>query len=141
MWNMLWPVLIVVGANTVYHISAKSTPSDINSFASLSVSYLVAAVCSLILYFMTAPNKNIVSELGKANWTAYALGVAIIGLEFGSICIYRAGWRISTANLFASIAVACVLLLVGLLFYRETLGLRQIFGIAVCLVGLVLIVR
>ncbi|MDD6312949.1 MAG: hypothetical protein PUB08_05760, partial [Firmicutes bacterium] len=74
MWNMLWPVLIVVGANTVYHISAKSTPSDINSFASLSVSYLVAAVCSLILYFMTAPNKNIVSELGKANWTAYALG-------------------------------------------------------------------
>ena len=141
MWNMLWPVLIVVGANTVYHISAKSTPSDINSFASLSVSYLVAAVCSLILYFMTAPNKNIVSELGKANWTAYALGVAIIGLEFGSICIYRAGWRISTANLFASIAVACVLLLVGLFFYRETLGLRQIVGIAVCLVGLVLIVR
>ena len=37
MWNMIWPLLVVVGANTVYNISAKSTPADVNSFASLAV--------------------------------------------------------------------------------------------------------
>ena len=26
MWNLLWPMLMVVGANTVYNICAKSTP-------------------------------------------------------------------------------------------------------------------
>ena len=30
MWNMIWPILIVVGANTVYNVSAKSTPSNVN---------------------------------------------------------------------------------------------------------------
>ena len=35
MWQMLWPVLVVVGANTIYHISAKSTPEGFNPFASL----------------------------------------------------------------------------------------------------------
>ncbi|EGW37756.1 hypothetical protein DOT_4149 [Desulfosporosinus sp. OT] len=37
MWNMLWPILIVVAANAIYNSSAKSTPTNINSFASLSV--------------------------------------------------------------------------------------------------------
>ena len=28
MWNLLWPMLMVVGANTVYNICAKSTPGS-----------------------------------------------------------------------------------------------------------------
>ena len=42
MWNMIWPLLIVVGANTIYNISTKSTPSDVNAFASLATSYFIA---------------------------------------------------------------------------------------------------
>lgn len=141
MWNMLWPVLIVVAANTVYNISAKSTPADVNSFASLSVTYLVAMFCSLSLYFVTSEKKNLLLELSKTNWTTYALGAAIVGLEFGFLCVYRAGWKISTANLFASITLACVLLIVGFLLYKEALSLRQILGMAVCAVGLILIAK
>ena len=87
MWNMLWPILIVVAANTVYNISAKSTPATINSFASLSVTYLIGMLCSIVMYFVTSENKNLLLELSKANWTAYALGVAIVGLEFGFLCV------------------------------------------------------
>ena len=36
MWNLLWPMLMVVGANTVYNICAKSTPEKLNSFARTS---------------------------------------------------------------------------------------------------------
>ena len=141
MWNMLWPIFIIVGANTVYNISAKSTPAGINSFASLAVSYLVAMVCSVVMYFITSEQKNLVAELSKANWTTYALGVAIVGLEFGFLCAYRVGWKISTASLFASISLACVLLIVGVLIYKEMLSLRQILGMGVCAVGLVLIAK
>ena len=46
MWSMIWPILIVVGANTFYHICAKSTPENANAFASLAITYGVGAVLS-----------------------------------------------------------------------------------------------
>ncbi len=129
MWNMLWPILVVICANTIYNISAKSTPSDVNSFASLTVTYIVAAIGSLILFFITTENKDLAVELSKTNWTALVLGAAIIALEFGYICIYRAGWKISIATLVANISLACILLLVGILLYREAVSARQLLGI------------
>lgn len=141
MWSMLWPILVVVGANTFYNISAKSTPNQINSFASLALTYLVAMLCSVGMFFVTAEQKNLLLELAKTNWATYILGLAIVGLEFGFICVYRAGWKIGVANLFASIALACVLLLIGVLFYKEMLTIRQYLGIGACVIGLILIMK
>ena len=138
---MLWPVLIVVGANTIYNISAKSTPSGINSFASLALSYTIAAICSVIMFFLTSENKNLIAETGKVNWASAALGIAIVGLEYGFICIYRAGWKISVATLVANISLACVLLAVGVLVYREVLSLKQIAGMIICAIGMFLIAK
>ena len=141
MWNMLWPVLVVVGANTIYNISTKSTPANVNAFASLAMTYVMAALSSVVLFFLTSDSKNILAELAKTNWTAYALGVAIIGLEFGYICIYRAGWKIGVASLVANISLACVLLVVGYFFYKEVITLKQLLGMGVCAIGLMLIVK
>lgn len=141
MWNMLWPVLVVVGANTIYNISTKSTPANVNAFASLAMTYVMAALSSVVLFFLTSDSKNLLAELAKTNWTAYALGVAIIGLEFGYICIYRAGWKIGVASLVANISLACVLLVVGYFFYKEVITLKQLLGMGVCALGLILIVK
>ena len=141
MWNLLWPMLIVICANTVYNISTKSTPSDINSFASLTVTYTVAAVSSLLLFFITSENRNLAAELTKTNWTAFALGIAIVALEFGFICIYRAGWKISVASLVANISLACILLLIGVLLYREAISAKQIAGMIFAAIGLILIAK
>ena len=84
-------------------------------------------------------NRGFIGELGKTNWTAWALGAIIVGLEFGTICVYRAGWKISVASLVMNIALACVLLAVGLLVYHETVSLRQGLGVLVCLVGIYLV--
>lgn len=138
---MLWPVLVVVGANTIYNISTKSTPANVNAFASLAMTYVMAALSSVVLFFLTSDSKNLLAELAKTNWTAYALGVAIIGLEFGYICIYRAGWKIGVASLVANISLACVLLVVGYFFYKEVVTLKQLLGMGVCALGLMLIVK
>ena len=138
---MLWPVLVVVGANTIYNISTKSTPANVNAFASLAMTYVMAALSSVVLFFLTSDSKNLLAELAKTNWTAYALGVAIIGLEFGYICIYRAGWKIGVASLVANISLACVLLVVGYFFYKEVITLKQLLGMGVCTLGLMLIVK
>ena len=141
MWTMVWPILIVVAANTIYNISAKSTSTTINLFASLSVAYLIAMICSTAIYFVTSEKKNLLLELSEANWATYVMGFAIIGLELGFLCVYRAGWKISIANLFAGLTLACVLLIVGFFLYKETLSLRQILGMAVCAIGLILIAK
>ena len=138
---MLWPVLVVVGANTIYNISTKSTPANVNAFASLAMTYVMAALSSVVLFFLTSDSKNLLAELAKTNWTAYALGIAIIGLEFGYICIYRAGWKIGVASLVANISLACVLLIVGYFFYKEVITLKQLLGMGVCAIGLMLIVK
>lgn len=141
MWHMIWPVLVVVTANTVYNIAAKSTPADVNSFAYLAVSYAVGAVLSVVMFLLTSQNKNILSELSKINGTAIWLGVAIVALEFGYICIYRAGWKISVATLVANLSLACVLVMVGLLLYREAISVKQIIGIGLAAAGMMLIAQ
>ena len=141
MWNMIWPLLIVVGANTIYNISTKSTPSDVNAFASLAPSYFIAMLGSVVMFFLTADSKNLLVEISKTNWSALALGIAIVGLEFGYICIYRAGWKIGVASLVANISLACVLLLVGLFVYKEVITLKQFIGMGICAIGLMLIVK
>ena len=141
MWNMLWPMAIVVLSNTVYNICAKSTPQNINGFASLTVTYFVATILSAMMFFITATSKNIFTELTKTNWTTWVLGIVIVGLEFGYFCIYRAGWKVSIGSLVANITLACILLIVGILFYKEVLSFRQIIGIFVCGLGLFLVAK
>ena len=133
MWNLLWPMLMVVGANTVYNICAKSTPEKLNSFAALTINYGVAAVLSLLLFFVTTGGeKNLIQEIGKTNWAPVVMGLSVVGLELGYILIYRAGWNL---------ALACILVLVGVLWYKEVLTGHQILGIGACVVGILLISR
>lgn len=137
--QMYWPVIMVVASNMFYHIFAKQTPQGLNAFFSLSISYFVGLAISLILFFVTSPEKNLVAEMGKLNWVPFAFGLCIIGLEFGNLNIYRLGWKISVAPLVCNISLALVLLVVGALLYKEVISLRQIAGVAACVVGLVLI--
>ena len=133
------PILIVVLSNTVYHICAKKTPADLNSFASLSITYAVGAVVSLVLYFVTQKQPNILAEYRKLNWTSFVLGIAIVGLEAGFIIMYRSGWDVSAGQLIASALLAIVLIFVGFFLFKESITPTKIAGIAICLFGLFLI--
>jgi len=139
MWNMIIPMLIIVASNSIYNICTKSTPSGVNTFASLAVTYFVAMVSAIVMYRVTSSGGTFVTELSKLNWTSYVLGISIVGLESGFLYAYRAGWQINSTQLVASIAVTCVLIIVGFLFYRETLTARQIVGMIVCVAGLILV--
>ena len=96
---------------------------------------------SALMFFVTSESKNIMAELSKLNWTSLLLGIAIVALEFGYICIYRTGLKISVATLITNISLAVVLMAVGVLFYRESISLKQIIGILVSAIGLILIAK
>ena len=139
MWNLLYPILIIVLSNTFYNICAKSTPREINGFAALFLTYGVAALVSLCAFFITAKQKNLPVELAKANWSSFALGLVIIGLEIGYILAYRNGWQMNTVSVTANISLAVILVIVAAVFYKEQITIRQLCGIAACAGGLLLI--
>lgn len=139
MFAYLWPIALIILSNTVYQICAKSVPSGLNPFASLTVTYLVAAVVSAALYFLPGQGKNLLEEYGKLNWAPFVLGIVIIGLEAGWIYAYKAGWQVSTGFIVQSAFLAVLLLFVGYFLYHEALTWTKLAGVAVCLAGLVLI--
>lgn len=139
MLYMFWPILVVVAANTIYNICAKSTPEAVQPFASLTVTYFVAAVLSALMFFITSKNKDIISEFSNLNWTAFVFGCAIVGLEFGYIYIYRVGWKMGIGSLVANVVLACVLLILGMILYKQNISLKQVAGFLLCLGGIVLI--
>ena len=139
MWNLIWPILIVILSNTFYNICMKSMPSDVNPFGALMVTYLVAAIISAIIFVFSVGPSNISAGLSKINWTSVVLALAIVGLEVGYVFVYRAGWAVSTASVVANIGLACVLLVVGYFLYKENVSMQQILGIFVCMFGLILI--
>ena len=139
MIEYIWPISLIVLSNIFYNICAKSTPAQANPFASLMLTYLVGAAISLILFFAAKPENGLLKSIGSLNWTSIVLGISIVGLEFGYIMAYRAGWNVGTASLVANIILAVFLIFVGMLLYHETISIKQLAGIALCVAGLVLI--
>lgn len=52
MFSLIWPLALVVISNILYQICSKSVPDKMNPLASLTVTYVVGAVISLILYYV-----------------------------------------------------------------------------------------
>lgn len=139
MFKYVWPLALVVLSNVFYQICAKSVPEGMNPLASLTITYVIGAVVSFILYFALNKNANIIHEYGKVNWAPFVLGLAVVGLEVGYIYAYKAGWPISTAQIVQAAVLAMILLFIGYLLYREEVTWNKVAGIIVCLAGLALI--
>ena len=139
MFSYIWPIALVVISNTLYQVCAKSVPEGMNPLASLTVTYLIGAVVSCVMYYLLNRDANLFREIRLTNWAPVVLGVVVVGLEVGFIYAFRAGWQISVAQTVASAAVAVILIFVGALGYREAVTWNKIAGIVICLAGLALI--
>ena len=139
MFAYIWPVALVVLSNTIYQLCAKSIPEGMNPLASLTVTYLIGAVVSCVLYYILNRDANLLREIRLTNWAPVVLGIVIVGLEVGFIYAFRAGWQVSITQIVTSAMVAVILIFVGHLLYREAITWNKIVGIIVCLAGLVLI--
>lgn len=136
MLYFVWPIALVVAANIIYQICAKSVPNDMNPFAALTITYLVAAISSGILYYTLNKDANLLKAYTHINWAPFALGLSVVGLEVGFIYAYRAGWEVSTASIVQSSFLAVALVFVGYFIYNETISANKIIGVLICMVGL-----
>ncbi len=139
MLNYILPIAIVIISNIIYQICAKSMPSNIDPFASLTVTYSLSAVLCLILYFVLNKNGNIIKEYGKLNWVPFAFGLVLVGLEAGWLFAYKAGWKVSVAQITQSSVLALALIFVGAFMFHEKITWNKLVGIVICMIGLVFI--
>lgn len=137
--NYYMPIALIVVSNIFYHICSKQTPAEIQPLASLTVAYLVGAVISGALFFLMERDGSLLREYRHLNWAAFVLGIAVVGLEAGSIYMYKAGWNVNTGQIVYSSILAAALLAVGRLLYQEAITPAKVLGMAVCLAGLALI--
>lgn len=139
MFNYVWPIMLVVLSNVVYQICAKEVPGNVNPFASLTVTYIIGAITSGIIYFVFNKGENLFKEFTKLNWASFIFGIVLVGLEVGWIYAYKAGWQVSTASIVQSSFLSVLLIFIGLMLYNEAITWNKIVGVIICLIGLVFI--
>lgn len=134
------PLGLTILSNVVYHLSQKSVPRNADPMFALAVTYVVALAVTISVLLATS-GVRAAQSLRTLNWATYATGIAIVGVEVGFLLAYRSGMNVSLGAVTSNVSVALVLLPLGLLFFRERITVANMSGIALCLIGLVLIVR
>lgn len=139
MFMYVFSIVLIVASNVFYNICQKSMPQNANPFSALFITYVTAAILTVIGFFLYSPGKNFLASFKELNWASIVLGISIIGLEFGYLMAYRAGWNISVGSLVANIFLALMLIPIGVLFFKEGFGVNKVLGAIFCIIGLILI--
>jgi drug/metabolite transporter (DMT)-like permease len=138
--NFYLPIVLMAVGTAVYHVAQKSVPAQVNPVFSLVMNYVTALLGSLLLvpFFPPRPGGW---ALRNVNWASCLVGASIVAVELAVLLAYRAGWKISLASVVGNVATALILVGVGLLFFHEHLSLKNVGGIGLCLLGLVLVAQ
>jgi drug/metabolite transporter (DMT)-like permease len=139
MFLFYFSITLAICSSALYHFTAKSTPSNVNFTVSLLVTYAVAFVVVLFTFVFFPIKNGIVAELKQLNWASIGLAVAIVGIEFGFLLVYRAGWHLGIAAVLTNVVASLILLPVAIFFFKDKISWVNIAGIFVCLVGLIML--
>ncbi len=139
MFLFYFSISFAICATALYHFVAKSTPAHVNFSVSLMVTYVAAFGFTLITLLLFPAQNGIFHKLKLLNWASIGLAVAIVGIEFGFLLTYLAGWNLGIAAVLSNVVASLVLIPVAIYVFKEKLSRVNIFGILVCLAGLVML--
>lgn len=138
MFLFYFSIVLAIASSALYHFVAKSTPANVNFTVSLLVTYGVAFVATLFTFFFF-PTQNVMAELKLLNWASFGLAAAVMGIEFGYLLMYRAGWNLGIAAVLVTVLASLILVPVAIFVFKDKISWINIAGILVCLLGLVML--
>jgi drug/metabolite transporter (DMT)-like permease len=139
MFLVYFSIILAICSSALYHFVAKSTPSNVNFTVSLLVTYAVAFVVTLFTIFFFPAQEGVTAELKKLNWASIGLAIAVVGIEFGFLLVYRAGWNLGIAAVLTNVIASLILVPVAIFVFKDKISWVNIAGILVCLAGLVML--
>lgn len=139
MFLFYFSITLAIASSALYHFVAKSTPSNANFTVSLLVTYEVAFLVVLLTFIFFPLRKGLAFELKQLNWASVGLAIAIVGIEFGFLLTYRAGWQLGIAAVLVNVVASLILVPIAIILYKDKISWINILGIFVCLIGLVML--
>ncbi len=137
---VVWPLALAVVTYVAYQILLKSARPEVNILGVLTVAYLAAFVAAGLLWFRfqdLGANRLETRDIA----IGVMLGLSIVGLEYGFVSAFRAGWPLNSAGAIVNVAVALLVVPIGYLFFAEQMSWVKGLGLAMCCGGLLLIAR
>ncbi|HET9589016.1 MAG TPA: hypothetical protein VFO91_09535 [Anaerolineales bacterium] len=139
MFLFYFSISLAIASSAFYHFVAKSTPPNVNFAVSLLVTYAVAFAVTLLGFLFFPATDGISTELKRLNWATIGLAIAIVGIEFGFLLTYRAGWNLGIAAVLVNIVASLILVPVAIFIFKDKISWVNVLGILVCLAGLVML--
>jgi multidrug transporter EmrE-like cation transporter len=139
MFLFYFSITLAICSSALYHFVAKSTPANVNFTVSLLVTYAVAFVVTLCTFFFFPMPNGLMAELKQLNWASIGLAIAVVGIEFGFLLTYRAGWNLGIAAVLVNVIASLILVPVAIFVFKDKISWINIAGILVCLVGLMML--
>lgn len=139
MFLFYFSITLAICSSALYHFVAKSTPADVNFTVSLLVTYAIAFGVTLFTFFFFPARNGVAAELKQLNWASIGLAVAIVGIEFGFLLVYKSGWNLGIAAVVVNVVASLILLPVAIFFFKDKISWVNVAGIFVCLAGLVML--
>lgn len=139
MFLFYFSITLAIASSALYHFVARSTPVNVNFTVSLLVTYAVAFIITLFGFFFFPVRNGLTAELKQLNWASIGLAIAIVGIEFGFLLVYRSGWNLGIAAVLVNVVASLILVPVAILLFKDKISWINILGIVVCLVGLVML--
>jgi multidrug transporter EmrE-like cation transporter len=139
MFLFYFSIILAICSSALYHFTAKSTPANVNFTISLLVTYGTAFIVTVFTFVFFPVHNGVASELKKLNWASIGLAVAVVGIEFGFLLCYRAGWNLGIAAVLTNVVASLILLPVAIFIFKDKISWVNIVGIFVCLAGLVML--
>ena len=138
---MTWQ-LLAIGAPLLfvtYQALSKLLPSDISPFLINAYASAIGVVVMLVLYFLTTAERTIAVS---SRTLALAVGIGVL-ISLGNAAIIRAYGLGAPQASFTSIFYPLLIvyaLVFGLVFWHEHLNWYQLLGVALSVVGVLLVV-
>jgi drug/metabolite transporter (DMT)-like permease len=132
-------IVLLVCSGVLYQLFQKLISPAVNPALSLICSYTVAILVSSILFIFIPLKGSIGSEIKNINIYSFMLAIPIIGIELGYLLLYRAGGKFSYSSSLVSAMIMIILVLLGMLLFKEKISIKKILGIVLCMSGIVLL--
>lgn len=89
--------------------------------------------------FPAKQETSLLPMLKTVSWTALGIGLGAVAIEIGFLLAYRAGWNLGILPISVNVVSTIILIIIGLIAYRESVSVEKIIGVLLCIGGLVLI--
>jgi len=122
-----------------YQLFQKLISPTINPAFSLICSYIAAIILSALLFVLFPLKGSLSDEIKNINVYSFILAIPIIGIESGYLLLYRAGGKLSYSSALVSSMITILLVIIGMILFKEKINIKKIVGIVLCMSGIVLL--